>query len=389
MRIAYVVPRYGERVVGGAEMGARKLAEHLVSELGWQVEVFTTCALDHRTWADELSPGTTDERGVVVHRFPSRSGRAPDFDARSTPLLSAPRSVSPGDAERWLRWQGPDCPDAVEAALASAAERICAYPYLYLPIVDVVRRGGERTVLHPAAHDEAPLHLPCFDDVFARTGALFLHTLSEQVLVNRRFPAVASLPQAVLGLGVDEVGEGSADDARAALGLGAAPYVLCLGRVDPLKGTDLLVRYFAAYKQRRPGPLRLVLAGPVGKAPPAHPDVVAAGPVDEATKWGLLSGADLLVSPSPYESFSLVVLESWLCGVPVVVNGACGPTVEHCQLSGGGAWFDGYASFEVVLDRLLGDPQLRGALARRGGRYVADRFRWPTLIRRYAQLLGA
>jgi glycosyltransferase involved in cell wall biosynthesis len=383
-----VVPCCGSSVVVGAELGARTLAEHLVAELGWQVEVFTTCAQDHRTWADELPAGTTTEGGVVVHRFRSRSGRAADFDQRSTPMLADPRALSPAQAEAWLELQGPVCPDAVDAALASDADRLCGYPYLYLPVVEVVRRGGERTVLHPAAHDEAPLHLSCFDEVFTRPGALFLHTLSEQALVHRRFPATVGLRQQVLGLGVDDPPAADPGPARQALGLGDDPYLLALGRVDRLKGSDLLVRYFAAYKERNPGPLQLVVAGPVAHRPPPHPDVVLAGPVDEAVKWGLLRGATALVSPSAHESFSLVVLEAWLAGAPVVVNGACGPTVEHCQLSGGGAWFDGYASFEVVLDRLLADPGLRRALAERGRRYVEDRFRWPVLIRRYADLLA-
>ena len=387
MKVAYVVPRYGSSVIGGAELGARMLAEHLVAELGWQVEVFTTCALDHRTWADELPPGTSVEGGVEVHRFRSRSGRATDFEARSRALLGAPRSVSDSQAQAWLEWQGPVCPDAVEAALASDAERLCPYPYLYLPTVDVVRRGGERTVLHPAAHDEAPLHLPCFDEVFARTGALFLQTLSEQALIQRRFPATSAVRQQVVGLGIDE--PPGAEDRTPAPELhpGDRPYLLCLGRVDRLKGSDLLVGWFAAYKDRHPGPLRLVMAGPVAHTPPAHPDVVVTGPVDEEVKWALLRGSQALVSPSPYESFSLVVLEGWLAGVPVLVNGACGPTVEHCQLSGGGAWFDGFASFEVLLDRLLGDADLRRTLAERGRRYVEERFRWPVLIRRYAGLL--
>ena len=49
MKIAYVTPRYGVEVVGGAEAGARGLAEHLAGDLGWEVEALTTCAVDNRT----------------------------------------------------------------------------------------------------------------------------------------------------------------------------------------------------------------------------------------------------------------------------------------------------------------------------------------------------
>ena len=58
LKVAYVVPRYGTEIRGGAETGARMFAEHLVAERGYAVEVFTTCALDALTWRDEVASGT-------------------------------------------------------------------------------------------------------------------------------------------------------------------------------------------------------------------------------------------------------------------------------------------------------------------------------------------
>ena len=90
MKVAYVVPRYGLEVVGGAELGARMLAERLVSQLGWEAEVLTTCALDTRTWADEYEPGTVDLNGVSVHRFRSEAGRDQGFERFSRRVLADP-----------------------------------------------------------------------------------------------------------------------------------------------------------------------------------------------------------------------------------------------------------------------------------------------------------
>jgi glycosyltransferase involved in cell wall biosynthesis len=386
---AFVVPRYGREVPGGAEQGARLLAEHLVAELGWQVEIFTTRALDSRTWAEHYPPGTTEESGVVVHRFTSVSGRAPDFDRRSAALLRSPSTAPREDQEEWLRLQGPYCPAAVEAALASDAEHIAGYPYLYSPIIEAVRRSGRRSVLHPAAHDEAPLYLRVFDEVFAATGGLVLHTEAEARLVERRFPDSVALPQIVLGLGVDDPVVVDESVARDALGLGDRPFLVCVGRVDRTKGSDLLVRYFCEYKRRNPGPLALVLLGQVVNPPEPRDDIFTPGVVSDELKWSALRGASVLVTPSTNESFSLVVLEAWLAGTPVLVNAACGATVEHSRLSGGGLWFGGYGDFEVMVDRLVGDASLGAALAAAGGRYVAERFRWPVLVRRYAAFLGA
>jgi glycosyltransferase involved in cell wall biosynthesis len=385
MRLDFVVPRYGMEVVGGAEYGARMLAERLVELRGWDVEVLTTCAISSDTWADEYEPGTTEINGVTVRRFRSAAGRDPGFDKWSDRVLVDPRRAAPRDQERWIDLQGPVNPDVIEAARRSDAGAIVFYPYLFHPTVHGVPALGRRAVLQAAAHDEAPLRLPLFRRVFAGAAGLVFHTFGEQELVQRLFP-VAATRQIVLGLGVED-GPGEAAPARAALGLGDRPYVACVGRVDDGKGTRMLVELFAAYKQRRPGPLALVLVGPVIDEPPRHPDVIVAGAVDDETKWGAIRGAQLLVSPSAYESFSIVLIEAWTVGVPVVVNARCAATREHCERSGGGLWFDGYAELEVTLDRLLGDEALRRGLAARGRAYVDATFRWPVLIERYATFL--
>jgi glycosyltransferase involved in cell wall biosynthesis len=384
LHVGFLVPRYGVEIIGGAEFGARMLAEHLV-DLGCAVEVFTTCARDARTWADSYPAGTTVVNGVTVHRFAS-GWRHPDFDALSGPVLAHPEHVDTAAADRWIDLQGPRCPEALDAAEASAADVVVLYPYLYWPTVHGVRRLGRRAVLQPAAHDEAPIRLPLFTEVFTGPGGVVFHTDSERRLVQDLFPGTEALPQAVVGLGV-EVGVGDERAARDALGLGDRPYLVCVGRLDEQKGTSLLARWFAAYKQRHPGPLALALIGPVSDAPGPHPDIVVTGIVDDEVKWGALRGARVLVSPSPYESFSVVLIEGWLAGLPALVNGACHPTTEHCWRSGGGIPFGGYAEFEVALDRIERDPQLAAALGRAGRDYAEAHYAWPRLIRRYHDFL--
>ena len=380
-----MVPRYGVEVLGGAEYGARMLAERLVSYLGWDVEVLTTCAVDARTWADEYPPGEVAVNGVRVRRFRSAAGRDPGFEAFSSSVLASPEAASPADEQRWIDLQGPVTPDVVSAAADGDADVVVFYPYLYYPTVRGVPAVGRRAVMHPAAHDEPPLRLPLFRDVFGGVGGLVLQTFGERRLVERLFP-VAAVPQVVMGLGV-EPGEGTVDAARAALGIGDDPYLLCLGRVDDGKGTAVLSRFFAALKARRPGPLKLVLAGPVVHPVPPHPDVAVAGPVSDAVKWGALRGAVALVSPSAFEAFSIVVVEAWTAGVPVLVNALCAATSEHVARSGGGLSFAGYGQFEVAVERLAGDPRLRRSLAARGAAHAERHFTWPGILERYRGFL--
>lgn len=384
MRLAMVVPRYGPDVIGGAEGGARDLAEHLVAGLGWDVHVLTTTALEATTWADELPAGTTTESGVAVHRFPIDVGRHPDFPARSNAYFASGREHSTAAQLRWVAEQGPVSSALLDAIRSSDADRIVFYPYLYDPTVRGLPLVAERAVLHAAAHDEPPLSIPVVGDVFRSAPALVHHSEAEQRLVARKFPETIARPQIVLGLGVDA---GTPDRGAARDVVGDSPFLLCLGRVDPGKGVDGLVGYFAEYKRRRPGDLRLVVAGPVGDAPPPHPDVLVTGPVSEGTKWDLLAGATALVSPSPNESFSLVLLEAWLAGTPALVNARCEPTRDHCLASGGGVPFGDLATFTAALDTLLGRPEVAAAMAAAGERYVRTRYAWPVLVRRYERFL--
>jgi glycosyltransferase involved in cell wall biosynthesis len=235
------------------------------------------------------------------------------------------------------------------------------------------------TVLSPAAHDEPAIRLPIFREMFARAGGITFYTAAERRFVHGLFP-VGSVPQATIGLGVSTPAEGFRSGAPAR----ARPYLLCLGRVDDGKGTDALARCFAAYKRRRPGPLELVFAGPVVDPPTSSPDTVVLGPVDEETKWSLVADALALVSPSPNESFGIVLLESWQVRTPVVVNSACAPTREQVEQSGGGLVFGSYAELEVCIDELTERPALREGLGDRGYRYVQRRYDWSSVVARYA-----
>jgi glycosyltransferase involved in cell wall biosynthesis len=390
VKVAFVLPRYGPEVIGGAETAARLLAEHLVAYKGWEVDVLTTCAADFVTWADVYPPGEELIDGVRVTRFASEAGREPSFHPLSASLLADPCRVSLTDAERWVDLQGPVVPELTEAAVAASVDALIFYPYLYYPTVRVIDRVATPTILHPAAHDEPALRLPVFPPVFAAAHGLVFQTESERDLVQRVFP-VASHRQLLLGLGVDDpdaLTDASAPTGATDLPVGTAvpadPYLVCLGRVDRHKGSHLLAALFAGYKERHPGPLRLVFAGPVVDAPPSHADIDVVGPVSDPEKWALLGRAVALVSPSAREAFSLVVAESWSARTPVLVNAACAATSEHCRRSGGGLAFRGFADFEAMVELVHGDGTTRAELGRRGRAYVDRWFRWPRVIDRYA-----
>jgi len=391
MRVAVVTPRYGAEIAGGAETAARLLATRLAQRPGFTVTALSTCALDASSWADHYPAGVSTIDGVEVHRFPVTGRRTADFDARTQVILGRGRRVTDAEQRAWLEQQGPVAPALIDAIAHTDADVVAFHPYLYHPTVAGITRVAERAVLHPATHDEPVLRLPMYEATFAAARGLAYWSEPERVLTEHRFP-IAAKPAVVVGLGVD-VGPGDAATARTTAGLDDRPFLLCLGRVDDGKGAQLLAECFARYKDRRPGPLQLVFAGPVVNTPPAHPDIVVLGAVDDPTKWGLLRGAHALVSPSAFESFSIVLMEAWSVGTPALVNSRCPVTLDHVRRSGGGLAFGSYAELEVELDRLAGHGPdagaLRAALGRAGQAYVDGRYRWSDVIDRYATFVEA
>ncbi len=385
MKLAFVTPRYGTEVIGGAETAARMLAERLCQRPGWEVEVLTSCAMDHLTWANTEPPGTSVLNGVTVHRFSTASRRQLDYFDLDAKIRLAPTVVGLAEARRWVALNGPMCPGLVDAVAVTDADVVACYPYLFATTVDGIAVSPVPTVLHPAAHDEPALYLSAFRQSFRHVDGFVYHTQAERDLMEYAFGNGAK-PQIVLGLGVSDP-TGAGRTGGEILGLGDRPYLCYLGRVDEHKGCGMLAEYFARYKERHPGPLALAMVGPISDRAPEHPDIIATGTVSEQDKWDILAGAEVMVNPSAYESFSLVLLEAWSLDVPVLVNASCAATMEHCRRSGGGLWFESYRTFEVIVERLEADHRLRETLGVAGHRYTEQYFRWPSIIDRYTQFL--
>jgi len=377
MKLSFVIPRYGIEIMGGAESAARMLAEHTVEVLGWPVDVYTTCALDHISWRNELPAGDSELNGVTVHRFRSEKERTLDYFTLDGKLRVDPDSATLAQSEEWVQLQGPICSEMIDAIEACDSDLVAFYPYLYYPTVEGIKRIKVPSLLHPA------LYLKVFQETFKRATGLVYHARAERRLTQSVFP-VSQKKQIVLGLGTsDPCGAGR--PGGEIVGIGDRPYIVALGRVDEMKGATALAAFFEAFKRLNPGPLALVFVGPVLAEVPSHQDIVITGPVSEPDKWDILGSAEILISPSAYESFSLVILEAWRSGIPVMVNGACEVTREHCETSGGGLWFDSFSTFRAALEFLMDNPDIRSEMALRGASYVDKHYRWPTLIKRFGK----
>lgn len=391
MRLLYVSPRYGKDIAAGAEGACREFATRL-ADRGHQVDVLTSCARSYVDWADVFEPGTTEVDGVNVHRLPVVAPRDDTvFGPLNARAVHGHRPVPLLLQKEWMRMQGPELAGMVDWIGDRAPEFDLAVftPYLYYTTWAGLPAAASRTatLLHPAAHLEPPFELPLFDTMFRHADGFAYYTEEERELVDRRFRL--DTPNGVMGIGIDQHLRG---DVRAfrrhAPEVGERPYLLYLGRLDPGKGSLELFDYFAAFKERHPGPLALVYAGDPVHPVPEHPDVFVVGQLDDEAKSGALAGCLALTHPSYFESFSIVLCEAWAQSRPAIVQGRCAVLRGQARRSGGALPYEGYGQFEAAVELLLEDPELAHRLGRRGRAYVERRYRWETVLDRYERLLG-
>ena len=393
MRILFVVQRYGREVAGGAETCCREFATRLAAR-GHDVEVLTSAALSYLDWANHFPPGTAELDGVTVHRL-LVDGQRHDrfFTPLNTRVVWGHKPVPLHLQHQWMRAQGPWMPGIVPWLVDRAAgyDVVVFFTYLYYPTWAGLPAAAALapTVLHPTAHDEPPIALELFRTMFRHPAAFAFLTEEELALVESRFP-IGDRPSEVVGVGVDLDRHGDGGAAfRAAYGLGDRPYLAFVGRVDPAKGSEELLEFFAAYKEQEPGPLSLAVIGDPVRPLDEHPDVIRTGYISEELKESALSGMLALAQPSYFESFSMILTEAWAHAKPALVQGYCDVLAGQCRRSGGGIPYRGYAEFGVALDLLQGDAALADRLGRAGRRYVEEQYDWDRVLERYEALLGS
>src|SRR3954469_17772854 len=131
-RAAFVVQRYGEEVVGGAEMHCRLVAERMSRH--WDLEVLTSRACDYLTrFENDYPEGPTIVNGVSVRRFNVDRMRSEPavFSALDRKVLER-RSTAAEEIE-WLREIGPDCTVLYDFVRAQAPrfDLFVFFTYLY------------------------------------------------------------------------------------------------------------------------------------------------------------------------------------------------------------------------------------------------------------------
>lgn len=382
-RIALVVQRYGEEVNGGAELLARWLAERLTALA--EMHVITTCAIDYHTWDNAYPSGESDLNGVCVHRFLVDAPRKEDFAERTLALFDGERTLF--DELQWMKDQGPYSTGLLDYIRESYHDYdlFIFVTYLYPPTVFGLPLVSDKAILLPMAHDEPYLRLPIIRPLFHLPQAIVYNTEPEMRLVNR-IAHNEYVTQIVAGVGINVPENVSAERFRRKYGLDG-PFVVYAGRVDSSKNLPELLDYFARFRDEGGLDVKLVLIGRLNLDLPDRPDIISLGFVSEQDKFDAIQAAEALLTPSLYESLSMVIMEAWLMGTPTLVNGRCEVLKSQTRRGNGGLYYYNYDEFAVALKMLLEADDLREQLGRQGRAFVMSNYNWDIVMAKYQALL--
>jgi glycosyltransferase involved in cell wall biosynthesis len=387
MKLAFVPPRFGPGVLGGSEAVSREAALGFAAR-GYDVEVLTTCALDHYTWANEMPEGTSEEDDVLVRRFPvirhpSRAALAAQLSIQAGRVPDMDHQVS------WLGFQF-GSPALFEYLLrhGSRYDAIVFSPYLFWTTSVCLPFVAERAVVVPCLHDETYARLDILRPVLAGPALVWFLSGPEHLLAHRLGPLARRHSVTGAGMPVPASYDPAGFMERHRL---ERPFVLYAGRREEGKGTSLLVEAFRTAVTEGGLDLDLVM---IGKGEFVAPRALAGRVVDlgfvsDEERNDAFAAATAYVQPSRMESFSRTIMEAWLAGTPVIARREGEVVAWHCGRSGGGATFSDGSELVAQLHLAGSHPEVAAEMAAAGRRYVIENYTWPTVLDRMEASLRA
>jgi len=387
MKLACVIHRFGTDFAGGSEGHCRGIALRLAER--HDVTIVTTCAKDHISWQNEYPEGESMAGPLTVIRFPVVRMRSMHRFADISDVVFQ-GGAADDEEEQWFRENGPEAPALLDFLRERGGrfDRVLFWSFRYYQTFFGLPLVADRSVLVPTAEADPVVRMRASRRFFPRAAAFLFLTPEEQELVTEQSDGPLG-PSAIIGSGLEPAAPaGGAPDRLVALGV-RTPFVLYLGRIDPNKGCETLVRHFLRYSGDAQRDVQLVMAGPVNMPLPEHPLVKALGFVDEGIREALLSTASVLVVPSLFESLSLALLEGWNYGVPALVNARCAVLKGQSVRANGGLYYSNYDEFARELSFLLDHDALARELGRQGRAYVDREYRWPHVMDKVERFLEA
>jgi glycosyltransferase involved in cell wall biosynthesis len=389
-KIGFVIPWYHKDIPGGAEQELRGIVKHL-HQKNIPVEILTTCVKEFSAdWTENyFKEGLDEVDGIPVRRFKVRKGDMEAFHKVNAKLMNN-QNVSSMEEHIFIE-EMVNSPDLYQYIYDNSEDyhRFVYIPYMFGTTYFGVKACPYKSVLIPCLHDEAYAHMRIFRELYRNARGMLFNAKPEMELAGRLYN-LGNVKQEILGVGVETDFDYDVSRFRKKYGINE-PYIIYAGRKDSAKNIDTLIKYFDEFKRRNVehGNLKLVLigGGSVNVPESCKNDVIDLGFVDIQDKYDACAGAELLCQPSKNESFSIVIMESWLCERPVLVHEGCAVTTNFARESNAGLYFNSYFEFEGCVKYILENPQIAEKMGKQGRQFVLDNFKWDVITDKICKFL--
>ncbi len=362
------------------------IASHLKAR-GYIVEIWATCAKDNRTWSNEFAPGISEVNGMLLHRF-LVDPRNLDTWIPIQLALHDGQKISTEDQLTWMA-ESVNSRDLYTHIARNAPDFDALFfgPYLFGTTFWGSLIAPDKSILIPCLHDEAYAYQDVIASMFRQVRGCLFNAEPEMDLARALY---GELSGGVVGMGFD-MPTPEYVSALEPYFSDASPYILYVGRKETGKNVHILIDYFVEAKAQGliPDQVKLAILGGGSFEDLHRPEVLSRSDIvdlphmSERDKQRLLRHALYLCQPSTNESFSIVIMEAWMVGTPVVVHAACPVTRHHAEQSRGGLYFSSSHDLAGVTNYFLREPDARLAHAEAGASYVQHDYSWASVLDRF------
>ncbi|VAX25700.1 hypothetical protein MNBD_NITROSPINAE02-10 [hydrothermal vent metagenome] len=387
LKIGVVVPRYIKGAAGGgAETHAAHLAKSL-NEAGHNATIITTRTSSMGDWNNDLPAGETCDNGMTIIRF-ALDNLDPSDHHKLGHRINMRDNLSWSEETRWMRSGIRSTPlDRYIGDKADEYDYFFFIPYLYGTTYWGSHMAPEKSWLIPCYHNEAVAYMrPLRQNAQWMAGICF-NTVAEKRLAEKTLK-IKNKAMLITGEGVETGAKGDAKRFRAKYGI-EGDFVLYVGRFQPEKNIPALVEDFKKYASGSKAPMKLCFIGKGDmklKDDPAH-GIRVLGFLPEQDKIDAYAASTAFILPSLKESFSIVMMEAWIQGKPVIAHGMCNVAREHMFLCGGGYLYRDADELADGLDKIGSDKALAEKMGNRGREYVLENFEWEKIVDRLVKRL--
>ena len=383
-KIIIVTPWFGQ-FAGGAELLARGMAREF-DKRGVPTMVFTTCSRSpyDSWWEDHYRPGSGEVEGIETQRFATVRGRA-RYDAVIGKLRRG-STLSPRDEQDFFDY-GINSADLVEALApyVDGEYEIVALPYFHGLTNSVVKRYPGKISLVPCFHNEPQFYWGATEALLRNAKLIFFNSAEEKQMTIKQYGHNVGrrvIESVVTGVGI----ELTTFDQSPRAGSAQLPdnYFVYAGRKEVGKNVPLLCEWFTDYSEKyRPETKLVFIGGGDQTLVPSSDCFVDLGFVSEAQKQQIFKHSKGVINLSENESFSIVLMEGWLLGVPAIVSAGCAVTASHIRRCNGGLYVANSDEFGRALTYLVEHDAIRQQLGANGEKYVRREFSFDAVLARY------